>query len=262
MRRSTILLLSLMNAHPALAMENPCHGPGQLLNIVDRPNNADSACSVPAGRFEFEMGYQNQTLRDPSGNQQNYPSAEFRFGLPHNSEIFLLAPNYIQQSIAPTAGFTQTSGGLKHQLWYNNTWLVTIEGLVNLPDGSAAFGNKHIGEAFNAIISYNINSRLNLTLMAGGSSITESRLDGGQRFYSLNPDLVLTWSLNDKSSVYAEVYGQSKTGYGEGSGFNADVGILYLIRPNVALDFSGSQHLSGYPGGFEHYIGAGLSVMI
>lgn len=247
----------------AFASDNPCYGgPGEMLNIVDRPNNADSACAVPAGRFEFELGYQNQQLTDTSANQQNFPSAELRFGLPHNSEIFIVVPDYIHQSIAPTSGFTQTVGGLKHQILYNDKWLLTVEGAVVLPDGSAAFGNKHIGGAANAIISYNINTQLNMTGMFGGSSTTESRLEGGRRFNSLNPDLVLTWTINGKTSLYGEVYGQRKTGFEEGRGFNFDLGILYLFKPNLVLDLSGAQRLTGNLGGFERYIGAGLSVMI
>jgi len=241
---------------------NPCYGHNEMLNIVDRPNNADSACTVPAGKVEFELGYQNQTLREPGVRQQNFPSGELRLGLAHDNEIYINLPNYIQQSAFPTAGFTQTSGGLKHQLWYNQDLLFTVEGSVNLPDGSAAFGNKHAGGAFNGIISYNVNSRLNLTLMAGGSSTSEARQNGGQRFYSLNPDFVATLVLNDKTNLYGEVFGQSKTGYGEGSGFNVDAGILYLIQPRVVLDASISQRLSGYPNGFERYVGAGISVMM
>lgn len=246
----------------ASSIDNPCYGPGAFLNIVDRPNNAESVCAIPEGHSEFEMGYEYQRVGEPNGTQQNYPSFELRFGLPHDSELFIQTPNYTQQNVDPKAGFSQTVAGLKHEFWFNDRWQLAMEGVGNLPDGSRAFGNQGLGLTWNAIVSYSLSDRLNATTMLGISSLTDPRLNGGQRYSSFNPDLVLSWAFTDKINGYVEVYGQTKTGHDAGSGYNFDAGLLYLIRPNLILDISGAQRLSGFSGEFERYAGAGLSVMM
>jgi hypothetical protein len=163
--------------------------------------------------------------------------------------------------MTPHSGFSATTLGLKHEIGYNEHWLGAVEALITLPDGSAAFGNRGTGAAFNGIISYTFNPQFNLTLMLGGTTETQASHDGGRRFGSVNPDLVLTYSANDKIDLYAEVYGQSKTGPGEGSGFNSDAGVIYLVLPKLAVDAEVGQRISGNLTGFNQYVGAGISFM-
>jgi hypothetical protein len=258
----TVILPIMINSAYADTVENPCGGADNLLNLVDRPTNAPSACTVSMGRVEFESGVFYKNLTYPGGIQWNFPNSELRIGLPKNTEFTVLLPTYNHQSIPPSSGFSQTTAGIKHELWFTNKWLITALATVNLPDGSAAFGNKSFGAAFNGIISYTFNSKLNLTVVMSGSTTTEPRQSGGQRYNSFNPDCVLTYASTDKLNVYAEVYGQSNTGPGQGSGYNLDAGVLYLIRPNMVIDLSGGQRLSGNLGGFENYINAGFSILI
>lgn len=254
-------ILNLFVATGYAETENPCLGPDALLNIVDRPNNADSACVVPFKKIEMEVGFQSQQLSNHGGSLQNFPETEVRFGLPANNELFILLPNAIHLSSLPLSGYTNTVTGLKHQLAYSKNWIVTVEGILYLPDGSQAFGNKELGTAFNGILSYTINPQWNFTLMAGGGTFTDPILAGGRRYNSFNPDIVLTYALTDTFNIYGEIYAQSKTGASEGWGSNFDGGVLYLVTPNLAVDISAGQQLTGYPGGFNRYIGAGFSFM-
>ena len=164
--------------------------------------------------------------------------------------------------MTPHSGLTATTIGIKHEIGYTQNWLGTVEALFTLPNGSAAFGSKQMGTAINGIVSYNINSAFNLTFMFGGTSETESSFNGGQRFTSLNPDLVITYAATDKLQLYGETYGQSKTGPGQGSGFNADGGLLYLLIPNLEVDLEVGQRISGNLDGFEHYIGTGVGILL
>ena len=256
-----VLVFAFATGVFAEAVSNPCQGPSALLAIVDRPNAADSACVVPAYHVETEMGYLNEQLRF-GGTEQNYPSDELRFGLPKRNELFILFPNYIHQSVWPTSGFTQTVAGIKHQFAYKDNWLVAVEGYFSMPDGSEAFGNKELGGGGDAIVTYSLTEKFSWTLMVGATSYTNPRLAGGGRYNSFNPIFVLSYAPVDKINIYGEIYGQTKTGAGLGSGFNADAGILYLVNPNFVIDFSAGQHLSGTLDSFEHYVGAGLSVML
>lgn len=256
-----IVIYAMMPTGFAETIKNPCAGPSALINIINRPTVADSACVVPFKHSVVEFGYQYQKLRHPSGDQQNYPQAEFRLGLPANNEFVILLPNYIHQSIPPRSGFSAATMGVKHELGYSKHWLASVESLFTLPSGSGAFGSKGLGVALNGILSYNLNKKFNLTFMLGVTTETAPRLSGGQRFMNMNPDLVLTYSANQKFDIFGEIYGESQTGPGEGSGFNFDAGIIYLLRPSVAIDFEIAQRISGSLGNFSHYIGAGMSIM-
>lgn len=242
-------------------INNPCAGSNALLSIVDRPTAGDSACAVPFKHVVIEAGYQYQKLSHSAGDQYNLPEAEIRFGLPWNNELVFLAANYIHQSSAPHSGSTASTIGIKHEIGYTPIFVTAAEILVTLPNGSAAFGSKGTGAALNGIISYNINTQFNLTFMLGVTTATQSSLDGGQRFGSINPDLVFTYAPTEKCNLYGEVYGQSKTGPGENNGFNFDGGILYLLSSNVTVDLEVGQRISGNLSGFNHYVGTGLAVM-
>lgn len=242
-------------------VNNPCGGPSALLYIINRPTVADSACVVPYKNIVLETGYQYQQLTHFAGYQQNFPEAQFRLGLPANNEFTIVLPNHIHQSMTTGSGYTATTVGLKHEIGYTQTWLGAVEALVTLPDGSAAYGSKGTGATLNGIVDYTFNPAFSLSFMLGATSQTQSSLNGGQRFTSINPDLVLTYSAIDKVQLYGEVYGQSKTGPGQGAGFNADGGIMYLLLTKLVLDVEYGQRLSGNLDGFNHYFGGGISVM-
>lgn len=244
----------------AETIDNPCEGSDALLNLIDRPTAGDSACTVPFRKIILESGFQYQKLMQPDGFQQNYTQSELRFGLPANNELAILLPNYIHPSKS-SSGFSAATLGIKHQIGYTQHWLGSIESIVTLPSGSQNFGSDGTGIAFNGIVNYTFNPKLSLFFMFGVTSQTQSTLDGGQRFTSYNPDIILTYVINPKMYVYGEIYGQSETGPAEGRGFNADGGILYLLKQNIVADLEVGQRINGQLGDFNQYIGAGLSVM-
>jgi hypothetical protein len=245
-------------ARNALAYDDPCGG---LLNLVDRPSNLDSVCSVPFNQGMLEMGYQYQELYKPDGQQHNLPTAEVRIGLPANNELSVILPNYIHQNRVPHYGNTATTVILKHEIGYNQTWVGAVEALVTLPDGSSSFGSNGVGTSINAIASYTINPKLNLTFSLAGSTQTTPSQSGGQRYTTVNPDVVFTYSPSEKCDVYAEVFGQSKTGPGESSGFNTDAGVLFLINPHWEIDFEIGQRISGALNSLNHFIGTGTALL-
>ncbi|WP_115302551.1 transporter [Legionella beliardensis] len=258
-----IILMFFYLTHMVYAeADNPCLGANAFMNIIDRPNNADSACTVPFKHFEFESGYAYQRVVQALGEAHDFPEPELRIGLPWQSEIYLIPPNYNYLPSSHLTGFTDAVIGLKHQVGYNAKWIFTVEGALSLPGGSSNFGNRALGSFANAIINYNITDTLSLTFMLGGSTETDPDASGGRRYNSFNPDGVLSYALTEKISMYAEIFGQTKTSAEDSSGFNADAGLLYLLHPNIILDVSVGQRLWGYLGGYENYIGSGISFLI
>jgi hypothetical protein len=262
-KRRLIFLVFFTQSLTAFAegISDPCSGASPLLNLIDRPTAGDSACAVPYKKAIIEMGYQYQTLTHSAGHEQNFPEAELRIGLPLNNELVMLLPNYIHQSKTHYSGFSATVIGIKHEIVYNKKLVWAVEALFTQPNGSAAFGSKGTGAAINGIVSYNVNPSFNLTFMFGGTTETQSSHDGSQRYNSINPDLVLTFSATNKLEFYGEVYGQSKTEPREGSGFNFDAGFLYLLIPSLAVDLEVGQRISGHLVGFDHYFGTGFGIL-
>jgi len=254
-----VLLLSLGTANSfAEPIEDPCGGASALLALANRPTIADSACVVPFEKGVFEFGVQYQNLKG-RGQGINLPEAELRLGLPAKTELSILLPNYTHQNQTPRAGFSPTIIGLKHEVGYTQKWLGSVEGLVILPSASSAYGSDALGGMVNGILEYSINSSLSVTFMLGVSTQTEPYSSGGQRFNSVNPDLVLAWQLNDKFQTFGEVYGQTKAGPRTGAAFNADAGLQYLLTQNLEADLELGQRISGQLGQFSNYVGAGMS---
>lgn len=254
-----ITLIWIIPFRSFAATDNPCGGTDSFLTILNRPSVADSPCVVPNKKVLLELGYQYQKLRY-QGHAQNFPAAELRLGLPADTEFFTVLPNYTTQSILPHSGFGPTSLGFKHEITYTSKWVATMEASLTPPSGSMTFGNKGWGGVLSGIFIYEFNKKLSLSCMLGVSSETQSSFDGGQRFTSVKPDAVLTWSLKDNLQFFGEIYGQSKTGPHEGSGFNFDAGFIYLAAKNVAVDIEAGQRLRGVLGRFENYVGAGMAI--
>lgn len=256
---SLVVIVAVVNDAVADKIEDPCTGPEELLSIVDRPTIQNSPCVVPFNKALIELGYQYLNLRG-GGNAQNYPEANFRLGLPWKTEVSVLLPNYIHQSIIPHSGNAATVLGIKHQIGYTKDLIGTVEGIFTLPSGSRDFGSDGLGTAFNGIVSYKATSTVTFTLQCGVTSLTQSIADGGRRYTSFNPDLVMDWAPVKRLQFFGEIYGQTNTGPGQGGGVNMDAGIQYLLTRYLVVDVEVGQRISGQLGNFNNYIGSGLGI--
>ncbi|AUH72045.1 transporter [Legionella sainthelensi] len=259
-RKSLKLLICIFYAHTLYAgSDNPCN---DILNIVNSPSNLDSACSVPFKKVLIELNYIDQQVNSHQGVQQNFPNAEIRFGLPFNSEFLINPPNYIHQKSFPKSGISTTLLALKHSIYYNPQWMFALEEIVNTPGGSSAYGSHGWGSTLNGTATFTINEHLSIDGMLGISRLSDSSLNGGNHFNSINPDIVITYSLNERIDIYGEVYGQSKISAKESAGYNFDGGIIFLLYTHTVLSISGGQQLYNYLGSFTHYINFGMYVML
>jgi len=247
--------LLIFNAN-ADTPSDPKDDPYLLLSLIDRPNASDSAWAVPDNMMVVEAGYQFAKLLDAT-YLQNAPQALVRFGLPHSTELVALLPNYVFPS---PSGFTASVVGLKHEFVHTKKTVISLEGLITPKSGSAEYGSAGTGGAFNGILSYDVIPEFNITTMVGVTSFTTSQNAGGDRYGSFNPDLVLTLVPRKDINIYGEVYGQTKTGPGQGSGYNTDFGIIYLARRNIAFDAEVGQRLTGELG-FDKFVGGGVTFL-
>jgi hypothetical protein len=252
-----LLLPSLLFAAP---LSDPCAGPNALLNLIDRPSVADSACAVPNHQVVLEAGYQYINLLH-GGSGYNLPEAEFRFGLPLTSELFILTPNYIHQSQGFTSGWADTIIGAKHEVFYTSTQVFALEGALIIPSGSATFGSHALGAFANALYSLNLTKKFNILFEFGAQTLTASNKAGGQRYSTINPDIVLTFSPVSVLDIYGEIYGANHATPNKGWGVNFDGGLVYLAVKNFSVDVEYSNRITGALGNFRNYVGAGFGLL-
>ncbi len=150
--------------------------------------------------------------------------------------------------------------GIKHEFGYTAHWQWTAETLATLPSGGREFGSPGLGVAANAIVSYSSSGPFGASLMLGVTSETAPSAAGGERYLGINPDVVVTWQSTQRLQFYAEVYGQSHTGHGQGWGSDADGGVQYLITPSFEVDLEEGVRIQGMLGGFSHYTGVGIGL--
>jgi hypothetical protein len=244
----------------ANTIPDPCGpGPAQVFALIDRPGASYSACTIPFGNAMLEMGYQYFNLAGGAGYQYNFPQPEFRIGLPYRNEIFLFPSNYNIQSQYPRIGYSAAAIGAKHEFGYNDKWIAAILGFLTLPSGSRGFGSANYGGELNLVSTYNISPNLALTLMLGVSSDTLPHYYGGERFNSLNPDMLLAYQFNDWFQLYGEVYGQTNSGPGLGAGYAFDTGLMFLPTRRIEWDIEVGQNFYGKTG-FNNYIGTGIGI--
>ncbi|QLH43422.1 MAG: transporter [Coxiellaceae bacterium] len=258
-----LLLVSLFTiSNMILADTAPyCSDTESILTFLNRPSVADNACTVPNGKASIEAGYAYSNLIG-GGSGHDFPETFLRLGLPKNNEIVIGLPNYYLQSITPHSGFGTTNIGLKHEIGTIKNFFVSIEGIVAPPSGSRSFGNDDIEGTFNTLIGYNFSPTIIMTIMLGASSYTMPSSFGGQRYNTVNPDVVFTWQVSRRIQYYSEIYGQSQTQPGDGAGFNFDGGILYAIKPRFEVDAEVGRRISGSLGGFNNYFGVGFGLLL
>ncbi len=247
---------------------DPCSvsDPSALFSLLDRPTFSDSACPVPFGHAVLEMGLMRATLRGEGGGRAySYPQPELRFGLPGRNEFKVLAPTYTSaRSGNPreaSSGLSATAIGFKHGLGYTDKWTGSVEGILTLPSGNDVFGSRGLGATLNGIAAYSLSDHVGLSVQLGLSSLTDPVSAGGKRFTSFNQFITATWNPVERFQVYGEVYGQTKTSSNEGSGYNFDGGIQFLITHWLEVDIETGVRLTGNLGGFSHFYGAGIGIL-
>ncbi len=252
-----------------LGVSDPCAGPDALLDLLDRPTVGDSACVVKPGDAVLETGWARYTLLGQSGHALGYPQGELRFGLPDQNEFVFLPPNLNRQVASMPGGGSQTIAGgsasvvgIKHEFGYNARWIWAGETLFTLPSGSPTYGSAATGYAVNGIVGYSLTSSVALTLMLGVTHLAQpANIQAGAYYWSVNPDLVLTWETTENLQFYLEAYGQNHTGPGQGAGYDADGGVQYLITPRFEVDAEIGRRISGNLGGWSHYFGVGAGFL-
>lgn len=236
--------------------DNFCTNQDTISYVINRPANATGPCAVAAKDILVEGGMQHRFLTGGS-TADLFPIAEIRFGLPKQSELYVYTPIDVMNHAPPYNGYTTFAVGGKHEIWGNKRLVFTLDGFIAPPGGSFYYGTQAPGIHINAIMEYLINDRVSFLFMLSYLHLGQPPSEPNLTYSAVSPNAVLSYNLTPLMSVYAEIYGQNKTGPSQGSGYNMDGGLIFFITNNITLDVEIARRLVGQLGLFDNYVGAG-----
>ena len=232
-----------------------------MLNLTDRGSITDTPYVIPNKSLLIESGYQYLSLKI-DGPLYNVPqTTTVSLGVNFNTEIFVIFPTYYFLSKPEVSGFDTPSFGVKHEFMHGHNWLVSLQGIGSMSGGSDAFGHQGAGGQLNALATYSINSSFDVSGMFGVSTSTEASAGGGAGFSSLNPSIALSYKPAETTSVFVELFGQTKAGYFVGSVFGTDCGLVYQFTKNASLDFEVVKNISSNLLYYNYYLASGITVL-
>jgi hypothetical protein len=245
---------------------------------TDRPTFTDANTVVPRRRLQFESGFtfNNHVSGSARSTLYDLPELAMRYGLANRVEFrtYWLGQTWIQTQSRPNGPWLKSGGlsdmevGFKWQLlvsdkerkWIPTTALITS---IIAPTGGASILGAHTVEPFaDLIYGWSLNDKLTLAGSTGFQNMPITHLGPRGRsgsFQRYHQSLVAFYSVNKKTTLFYEWYVWTFTNADDNRPLHfMDAGVLYLLSPDMQLDFRTGFGLSGRPGDF--FTGAGYSV--
>jgi hypothetical protein len=226
-----VLILSVMLPGKAHAQEDKID--------ADRPDQSQGPGVVPRRMVQLEAGYFYQK-RTQQIRTHAYPTALLRIGLLEGMELRIQGA--VKDSVIDNGterhikGWGPLSVGTKVRLWEGSGWRpeAALMAMVALPLASEVFKPDNPEPQFNLAFSNELSEKMDLTYNLGYG------WTGGDpvRSYGAN----ITRELIDGLTLYLEVFGSK--GRGETAEHQADIGLLYLILPNLQFDVAAGRRLN------------------
>lgn len=254
-----LAVLSL--AGPALAEEPPL--------ITDRPDQTESAYTVPRGLFQIEGGYSygRGTENGSDLTFQAFPEALLRFGVTDRFELRLGVPGIeVNETDALTGqsderGLVDASAGFKTLIAEGEGAVprTAFIGTLFLPTGDDGFSSERADPAFRFVFSNALGESVSIGYNVGMFWLTEgdaaAELDTGSFF---DWTVSAGFSATERLGAFVELFGVTRVG-GDGGArpVNAlDGGMTYLVTPRLQLDASASIGLSSLAPDWTFGVGA------
>ncbi|PKV62847.1 transporter [Pontibacter ramchanderi] len=231
-----LLLLSFLVSAAML----PAHAQQEREDInADRPDRSQGPGIVSRGFVQLEAGYNYQKLNDAIRTHA-YPTALLRIGLLEGVELRLQGA--IKDSVIENGtsrrikGWGPLSVGTKVKLWKESGWRpeAALSAMLALPLGSDVFKPDNAEPQFSLGFSNAISEKLDLTYNLGYG------WTGGNPEFSYGANI--TRQFIDRLSLYLEVFGDK--GRGEPAEHQADLGLLFLLLPNLQFDLAAGRRLN------------------
>lgn len=226
---------------------------------TDRPDQSESAFTVPLHWFQMEAGFSRMRFRDGSTTLLR-PSILNRYGVSKKIELRLLLEYETQRNFLGTSNAEVSVGGLapielgtKIRLWKENgSWPQTALMLqTSIPNlASTSLQAERWAPEVRLAMQNTITERLGLSYNLGAEWNDES--DHPFYIYTLAPQ----WQLGEKWNTYVELFGfLNRDNHPQHS---LDGGFVYAVSNNSQLDISVGAGLTPNTR-LKHYVALGFS---
>lgn len=260
------LLVCLWLAAPLTAQEGAAAERPEL--VTDRPDQTESAETVPRGFMQVETGWVFAREDAGGGRVQTHqvPGTLVRIGALDWMEIRAGWGGYEREEVglgpakAKVDGAGDVEVGAKFILHRENGWRPQTAFLagVSLPVGDDAFPSERADPSFRFSLAHTLSDRFALGYNVGMA--WESSLEStGDRDTLANYlyTLALGIGVTERLGSFVEVFGEVGASADSAPAHSFDGGFTYLVRPNVQLDLSGGVGLSA--AAEDWFLGAGIS---
>lgn len=224
-----------------------------------RPDLTQGTYTAPQKTVQLEVGVSYWKDR-PDGQEvkaHTYPEVLVRIGLLKWLELRLqgtaqdsvIRENNIRRRVS---GVGPWAAGLRARLWEEHGLLpaAALQATVTLPFGDDEVTPAHAEPEFILALSKELTPQLSMTYNAG-YGWTEGE---PVKSYGVN----LEAELSNVVTVYIEALGEKPRG--DKAGHFADIGFLFLLMPNLQLDFAAGKQLSSAAP--DYYLTTGISVRL
>ncbi len=209
--------------------------------MTDRPDQTESAITVPAKSLQVETGFTFENFSENSLSVNNYSlgGTLIRYGLNNFLELRFGGAYFISEKETTAGGFGDILSGIKLNLLREEQQYLNLGLLVHafLPVGKDAFKPEKVDPQLITAISKSLSESLTLSGNLGGSysSTTEEMI----YLYSAALGISLTELLGSFVEIYGNITPTTAPSH------NFDAGFTYLLSNDFQLDFSTGIGISG-----------------
>ncbi len=237
-----------------------------LVISTNRPTFNDTAGIVPIGHFQLETGY-TFTYRDRDGVEtQTHNAPEILARLPileDRLEIQLGTSGYVWTSSddgtgsVSNEGFSDMTIGLRLKVLDEDGWVprLAVQAVTTTSLGSDGISNQDVEPVFKLIWSYTLKDGWGVYGNLGVGYLSTS----GERFIQGQGGVCVSYTINDKWSLFGEYYLFGPNAKGTDAAHYTDIGAAYLITPRIQLDARIGAGLNDEANNF--FAGAGISFL-
>ncbi len=245
---------------------SPAHAQAPDL-VTDRPDQTESAETVPPGHVQVEIGY--LVTEDEEGGvrveTEEAPGTLVRIGLIEDLELRLGWSGRISQTTDFETRRLRQDGsgdgevGLKWVLARERPGRPQVAVLISssVPIGGSDFSSERYDPSLRVLLAHALSDRVSLGYNAGVEWASEPASGGG--FDTRSTWIYTTaagFALTDKVGAFAELFGELPGG-GAPDAHSLDGGFTFLVRPRLQLDIAAGVGLNDAAP--DSFVGIGVS---
>jgi hypothetical protein len=220
--------------------------------ITDRPDQTESALTVPLHSLQVETGFHYETIKENGFRIEQYSIAGtlFRYGIEDNLEIRFGSGYFINKSSETTHNFDDLLAGIKINFLREESAPLDLGVMAHLiVPVFPLFRMRLLAPELIISGSRSLSDKISIGVNLGGSY--NSQWTEINYLYTT----VIGYSLTQKSGIFIEAYGYLSPKVNPSHYY--DGGFTYSLSDFLQLDISGGKNISGIDSNW--FISTGVS---